>query len=272
MTSGGLSDAFVQELTAGLRSALGGDLVGLYLYGSSVSGGFDTGVSDIDLLAVIARDVSETDISGIEAFDRLLVERHPEWDDRLEVVYVGRKTLADFRAGGLLAVVSPGEPLHVRDGVELWLQNFYLVRETGVTLFGADARAMIPAITWGEFMAATTRYADEVRGRSLRDAPPGARAYGVLTMCRALCTMQSERPCSKQDGAAWVRSRMPEWAWLIDAAERCRLSRGQVGFADDVTLAAAENFIQLLGDEIVGVQMLPDDRTRQAGLHETGEG
>ncbi|MGD0247593.1 MAG: aminoglycoside adenylyltransferase domain-containing protein [Candidatus Limnocylindrales bacterium] len=253
MTSNGLSEAFVQELTEGLRSALGADLVALYLYGSAVSGGFDVGASDVDLLAVTSRDASENDLARVSAFHRLIVDRHPEWDDRLEVVYVGRETLTSFRAGGFLAVISPGEPPHVRDGVELWLQNFYIVRETGVTLFGPDATTMIPAISRPEFMAAITRYAREVRGRSLRDATPGARAYGVLTMCRALCEIRTERPCSKQEGAAWVRSRMPEWARLIDAAERCRLSRGRVGFADDETLVAAEDFIRLLDDEIAGV-------------------
>jgi hypothetical protein len=250
MTGDRPSAAFVRELSEGLRSALGANLAALYLYGSSVAGGYDEGVSDIDLLAVTAPDVSEIDLAGIDTFHHLVVERHPEWDDRLEVVYVGRETLAGFRAGGSLAVVSPGEPLHIRDGVELWLQNFYLVRETGVTLFGLDAAALVPAISEGEFLAATARYADEVRGRRLRDAKPGARAYRVLTMCRALCTIKSERPCSKQEGAAWVRSRMPEWAQLIDAAERCRLCRGQAGFSDDETLSAAERLIDVLGDEI----------------------
>ncbi|MGA3031086.1 MAG: aminoglycoside adenylyltransferase domain-containing protein [Candidatus Limnocylindrales bacterium] len=265
MTGDRPSPAFVQEMTEGLRSALGADLAALYLYGSSVAGGYDEGVSDIDLLAVTAPDVSEIDIAGIEAFHRLIVERHPEWDDRLEVVYVGRETLAGFRAGVSLAVISPGEPLHIRDGVELWLENLYLVRETGVTLLGPGAASVIPAISCDEFLAAIASYAAEVRGRSLRDATPGARAYCVLTMCRALCTVESERPCSKQDGAAWVRSRRPEWAWLIDAAEHCRLSRGLAGFADDETLSAAENLIDVLGDEIARAPILPDHRKLHTG-------
>ena len=250
MTGDPTIESFAQELAAGLGSALGADLVALYLYGSSVTGGFDVGVSDVDLLAVTARDISDTDLATLSAFHRAFVELHPEWDDRLEIVYVGRETLAQFRSGGLLGVISPGEPFHVRDGVEQWLQNFYLVRETGATLFGPCPGDLLPEISWPEFIAATTRYAGEVRDRSLRDATPGARAYAVLTMCRALCTIQSGRHCSKHEGAEWARARMPEWSSLIDEAERCRLSRGQVGFTDDATLTAAEGFIRLAGDEI----------------------
>jgi predicted nucleotidyltransferase len=36
-----LSTSFVEELKTGLRSALGPELVAVYLYGSAVSGGFD---------------------------------------------------------------------------------------------------------------------------------------------------------------------------------------------------------------------------------------
>jgi hypothetical protein len=46
---------------------------------------------------------------------------------------------------------------------------------------------------------------------------------------------------------------MPEWAWLIEAALACRLSRGTAGFDDERTRAAAEDFIQRLGDEIAGI-------------------
>jgi hypothetical protein len=119
-----------------------------------------------------------------------------------------------------------------------------------VTLAGPGPAATIPAIAWPEFLAATKSYADEVRGRRLRDATPGSRAYNVLTMCRALCTVRTNRPCSKQEGAAWVRAQLPEWAYLIDAAEINRLSGGRTGFADFETTLAAETLIALLGRAI----------------------
>ena len=248
-----LPATFAEELATGLRSALGPDLLAVYLYGSAISGGFDADVSDIDLLVVTERDLDDHAFARIEAFHERTIARHPVWYDRLELVYVGRGTLARFREGGSLGVISPGEPFHIREGVELWLQNFYLVREAGVTLSGPDPTTTIPPIPWSEFIAATMRYADEVCDRSLFDATPGARAYAVLTICRTLATIRLNRPCSKQQGATWVRTRMPEWAWLIDAAERCRLSRGRTGFADEETVRAVETLIGILGAAISDV-------------------
>jgi hypothetical protein len=46
---------------------------------------------------------------------------------------------------------------------------------------------------------------------------------------------------------------MPEWAWLIDEAERCRLSRGRSGLADDRVTEAAASFVALVGDAILTI-------------------
>ncbi len=224
---------------------LAGDLLGIYLYGSAVSGGFDADASDVDLVAVTAPEIDAIDLAGLAAMHRRLVDRFPAWDDRIEVVYVSRQTLAAFRtSAGQLAVISPGEPFHVRGDPPLaWLQNWYLVRETGVPLDGPDPAGLIPAIAWSEFEAATRGYVDELRHRASAGTSAGAIAYTVLTLCRAQATVALGRPVSKQEGAAWVRARMPEWAGLVDMALACRLARGRTGFADDRSRAAAEAFI-----------------------------
>jgi predicted nucleotidyltransferase len=224
----------------------------MYLYGSYVSGGFDTGVSDLDMVAVTAMDADAIDFVGLDRVHQEFVSRHREWNDRLEIVYVGRATLGSFRTSpDPLAVISPGEPFHLRrERVVEWLQNWYLVRETGVTLFGPPAVEIVPPIDWSEFVAAAARYADQLSGQSLAEASAGSLSYSVLTMCRACMTVQAQTHRSKQEAAAWARERMPEWAWLIDVAIGCRLSRGTIGFSDEKTRAAAEAFIRLLAARI----------------------
>lgn len=244
-------ESLLQTLVSNIRAVLGRDLVGIYLYGSAASGDFDPGVSDLDLVAVTTPEVEGIDLAGLDRMQLDIVRRNPAWSDRLEIVYIGRTTLRSFRtSGGSLAVISPGEPFHVVGDAADWLQNWYLVRETGVTLDGVAAADVIPPVTRAEFIAAVRRYAGWLTGRNHREVGPGHLAYTVLSVCRALRTVRTGLPCSKQEAAAWAAERMPEWAWLIDAALRCRLSRGTTGFDDEQTRAAAEAFIELLADEI----------------------
>jgi len=248
----GLPSDVLDALVADVRGVLGADLVGLYLYGSAVTGGFDAGVSDIDLVAVTASEADALDLLGLEAIHARFEDERPEWRDRVEVVYIGSTTLRSFRTGeGSLAVISPGEAFHVRtDRAADWLQNWYLVRETGVVLVGAPINTVVPPIAFSEFVAATQRYAAGERDRGRAGASGGALAYTILTMCRALRLVQTDIHGTKQEAARWARDEMPEWAWLIDASLECRLSGGTIGLSDDPTRAAAEEFIQQVADQV----------------------
>jgi hypothetical protein len=119
---------------------------------------------------------------------------------------------------------------------------------------GLAAAKLVPPIARAEFVAALGGHAELMRSRSHEAQPPGALAYTVLTVCRVLQTVQTDTQPSKQESAAWVRGRKAEWAWLIDAALACRSSHGTVGFDDEETRAAAQRFLGLLADEIVGHQ------------------
>jgi hypothetical protein len=248
------SPDLLSALTSAIRRVLGDDLVGLYLYGSAVTGGFDAGVSDLDLAAVTTSEVEALDLAGLERMHRLFEEQNPEWRGRIEVVYIGRATLASFRTStGSVAVISPGEPFHVRDDrVIEWLQNWYLIRETGRPLWGPPAKYVVPTVAWSEFVDATIRYASEVGKRTRADVGGGTLAYTILTLCRALRVVRTQTLGSKQDGAAWVRERLPDWAWLIDASLTCRLSGGNMGLDDEASRAGAETFITLIAAEISG--------------------
>jgi predicted nucleotidyltransferase len=239
-----LADELLEAVGWEIRGALGDRLVGLYLYGSHVSGGFDPGVSDLDLVAVTSVDADRLDLPALDQAHVRLVSRFPAWRDRIEIVYVGAEALSSFRSSrGRLAVISPGEPFHVRDEpVTDWIQNWYLVRETGVVLHGAPAADLVPTIAWREFVAAAVRYAGELSQHGLGDATGGSVAYSILTMCRALATVETDRHPTKQEAAAFARAELPAWAGLIDAALRCRLSRGAVGFDDAPSRRAAVEF------------------------------
>lgn len=241
-----------EALAASIQGMLGNDLVGIYLSGSMVTGGFDPGVSDLDLVVVTAIEADRIDLAGLERMHREFVQQRPDWSDRIEAVYIGHRTLRSFRTStDRLAVISPGEPLHLRDDAAmLWLQNWYLIRETGLALAGPAASEIVPAIRWREFVDATTRYARDLSTRIEGEVSSGGLAYALLTICRAYMTARTDRHVSKHEAAALVSELVPESAWLIEAALRARSSRGTTGFDDSRTQAAARELIRILVTEM----------------------
>src|SRR5687768_13143722 len=87
----------LEELVGDIHAVLPEDAVGIYLYGSYVSGGFDPGVSDLDLVTVLARSPEEVDLAALDGMHTEFAHRHPVWRDRIETVYVGAGALGSFR-------------------------------------------------------------------------------------------------------------------------------------------------------------------------------
>jgi hypothetical protein len=237
--------ALLRELTADIQEALGPDVLGLYVTGSYV-GGFDPEVSDLDLIAVTRVDAAELDLERLRAMHAAFVRRHPDWADRIEVVYIGADAVASFRTSrGAIAVISPGEPFHLRpEPPAEWVQNWYGVRESGVTLFGPPPTALIPPVEWGEFAEACRRYVAELADRDLDGSSASALAYTLLTVCRAEEAVIGGRAVSKREGAAIAQRRHPEAADVIEAALECRQKRGVGCIDDEPARTAAIDFIR----------------------------
>jgi hypothetical protein len=219
-------------------------------------------VSDLDLVAVTAAGPSRPELDALGAMHRELAAQEPRWDDRIEVVYVDRSTLRDFRrSDGRLAVISPGEALHFRsESADAWVQNWYLVRETGRVLHGPPPAEILPPVRWEEFVGGARQYAREIRERIRSDLPAASLAYEILTMCRLLRLVRTGAIGSKQDAATWARQELPASSWLIDMAVAARASRGHSGFDSAQSRHAAVAFVEHLASLIAG--RLPAHRGR----------
>lgn len=115
----------VQHVVASVRDAIaetaGSELLGLYVTGSLVAGDFDPNVSDIDFVAVLATDPSDELATTLERMHRRLDRQNRAWAGRIEVVYVSGARLRTHDQGiPRMAVISPGEPLHVLSGGPDW--------------------------------------------------------------------------------------------------------------------------------------------------------
>jgi hypothetical protein len=207
-------------LASDISAAIRGDLLGLYVYGSYVSGDFDLDRSDLDLLAVLATDPTTATLEVLRRMHRQIAAENPAWAGRIEVEYVSSAALSDFRTNPHPMVrISPGEPLHMVNATGHYLLTWYAARTGGLVLRGPAPDAIIPAIGADEFRAAVIEHAARWPEWVLDHRTVGAQAYAVLTLCRALQSLNEGRDVSKRQAARYGSESLPRWAELIQWAE-----------------------------------------------------
>lgn len=209
----------LESLLSRIQSILGKKLVGLYLYGSLVTGDFDNGTSDIDLLAALASDLDNKEFEALQKMHTDFATHYKEWDNRIEVQYLSLLALKTFKVqSSPAATISPGELFHIIEVGNHWLMNWYVVQEKGVTLFGPSPKSIIEPISKEEFIESVkdhTRSWDEwINDMHSRKA----QAYAILTLCRALYSYTHGEQVSKKQAALWAEKELPEWSKVIQNA------------------------------------------------------
>lgn len=217
-------NSLLQTLQRELRTVLGQQLLGVYLYGSLVWGDFDEAISDIDLLALLQEPIREAQLEQLRAMHERIALLFPDWDNRIEVQYVDAKGLQDFRTKPFpMANISPGEPLHFIPCNKDWLMNWYFVRTYGEVLAGPPPQAVLPEITHKEFCSSVLDQVKEWRKYiegTKRSRP--YQGYAVLTMCRSLYTLQTGQQASKKKAMEWVCREYPQYAAMASTAWQWR--------------------------------------------------
>lgn len=209
-----------------IHKVLGNKLLGLYLYGSATAGDFDQKISDIDLLAVINKDLNKQEFSALEKMHSNFVSQYPEWKDRIEVAYLSAEGLGEFKnKRGKIAVISPGEPLNIKDAGNDWLINWYAVQENGIALFGPNQASIIPIISKDEYVNANKEdvlfWRERIKKYS-NQSTRGSCAHVIFTLCRAMYGYKKGKQISKKEAALWVSTEFPKWAYLIKEATAWR--------------------------------------------------
>lgn len=242
----------LQSLLSRMQEELGGELIGLYLYGSLVWGDFDYDISDIDLVAVLSSDITEKEVSSLDKMHKLFVSDYKEWRDRIEVQYVSTNALKTFKSGSnIMAIISPGELLHIVDYVEEYLMNFYFVQEQGEILYGPDPKMFIPPISKQDFLNKVV--SDAKKWRTHIENAKYSRPYqgfAIMTLCRALYTFIYGQQVSKRKAADWVKSKFPQWETLIDNAFLWRKSFREEVDNPEATFPETKKFVYFMIDQI----------------------
>jgi streptomycin 3"-adenylyltransferase len=204
---------FVRRL-GGPMTAAGYDIVGLYLHGSAVLGGFRPDSSDLDVLGVVSHS------ADIESQSRLGEElrecAQPCPATGLEMSVITAATAREPRDCPFEVHVCtvPGDET-VQPGAghpgdpDLILQ-LEVARVRGLAVVGAPPTAVITPIPDQRVRAAIL---DELDW-SLEHAP---LSYAVLNSCRALRYAADRQLVSKMDAGRWYLSELGEQDAVVEA-------------------------------------------------------
>lgn len=211
-----------------IKELLENQLVGLYLYGSSVMGGLRE-KSDVDILALTNSSLSErtrfefaerimkisgrpgnsNDYRPLEVTVVNLKEVVPwQYPPKLEFMY-GEWLRGQFERGDIPgATVDPDLALLLAQ-----------LQRNSASLFGPKAAEVLEPIPWADIR------------RAMRESLPGLAASlkgdernVVLTLARMWFTASTDEFCSKDQAAEWAISRLPEdLAPMLDQARKAYL-------------------------------------------------
>lgn len=215
------------------------------LHGSLVLGDYVPGRSDVDVLLVVERALTDVEIAGLR---ELALGLAHERSGGLDFRVVTRSTAAAPSPGPPLELyvgLHPGEEgeveTHVAGEPDL-VAELSMARAFGRALAGAEARSVIGPVP-DEWVVA---YGDEIVGRwqGLTDDDVHTELM-VLTSCRVWRFAVEGVYCSKDEAGRWALARDPSLV-AVDRALRRRARQADV----DIEPAAVAAVLTRVREEI----------------------
>ena len=235
------TDSLIQGFVERSKSILQNDLVGVYLHGSAVMWCFNPEKSDVDLIVVADRPLSDP---VKRAYMEMVVEYNGLGPAKgIEMSVVLRKVCRPFVyptpyelhfSAGHLASYRQDPAAYIRrmhgDDRDL-AAHFTIIRERGRCLYGASIEEVFEEVPRRDYLDAIWF--------DVENAPEEITAYPMyltLNLARVLAYTEEGLILSKKEGGAWALDRLPpEYHPLIRDALREYTQSGPVVY--DAALA-----------------------------------
>jgi hypothetical protein len=196
------------EIAAACSELFGDRLVAVILHGSLVLGDYTPGGSDVDLLAVVERPLTDDELAALETVLLARQARAAGIDLRVVTRAVAAAPTESPAMELYVGLHHDQEPEVLRrvDGERDLVAELSMVRADGRSLVGPEPTAVVTAIP-DEWVVA---YGDEVleRWQQLTDDAEHA-ALMVLTACRIWRFAVEGVHCSKKEAARWALLQEP---------------------------------------------------------------
>lgn len=158
--------------------------------------------------------LSDAVVSQLRALHERIAASGVPFANRLEVSYFPREALRRHDpAAAIHPRVGVDSPLERRPHGSDWVLERSLLRERGVVLAGPPPRELIDAVSADEQRCAVRDLLRDWWAKQLDDPsflrPREYQAFGVVSICRALHTLETGTLASKPAAAGWALSRLP---------------------------------------------------------------
>jgi predicted nucleotidyltransferase len=250
----------LQDLLARIKAILGGQFVGLYLYGSLALGDFDPQSSDIDFIVVTSSRLSPEQVNALRVMHLEFDHSVSAWGGKVEAAYIPLEALKHP------APLTTNYPQVERDK-ELflapleagWAFQRYTLRERGVVVSGPAPKTFTDPVSRAEMQRAALGILSEWQEKSRHDPEwiawvekRGPQAFVILTICRLLYSLETGSVTSKLVAAAWAfKTTTPSRVTLI---ERALVSQQDEHEISDIELEETLDFLDKALDWIKGVK------------------
>jgi streptomycin 3"-adenylyltransferase len=216
----------LRDFIEGSKEILGEDLVGVYLHGSSVMGCFNPRKSDIDIIIVIERPISD---AVKREFMEMVVRLNSIGPAKgIEMSVVLREVCRPFKyptpyelhfSAGHLDWYKEDPEGYVREmnGTDKDLAaHFTIINKRGVCLYGAPIEEVFAEVPARDYMDSIW-FDVEGAAEEITEYP----LYLTLNLARVLAYKEDGLVLSKKEGAEWALGRLPaEFRPLIQGALR----------------------------------------------------
>jgi len=214
-------NALLGALLSSVEEILDDRLVGMYLYGSLATGGFDAQQSDIDFVVVTAAELHAEVVEHLAAMHARLASGGLKSAVKLEGAYVPRGVLRrPVPDHPPCLTVNEGRFYLARLGSD-WIIQRHVLREHGVVVAGPPPDTLIDPVSSEDLRCAVRGFLREWWQPMLEKPDPRLQgteyqSYAVLTMCRALYTLRYGTVPSKSEAAKWAeRTLAKRWSALV---------------------------------------------------------
>ena len=194
----------IDNMVQRIASVLNANAPSIYLYGSVALDDFKLGWSDIDILVLTQRPISEEQAKQLVNLRQTMLIEEPE-NPYYRAFEGGMLSLNAFLSGETDMVVywgTSGERITTRYYFDSFSMSELL--DSGILLYGEDVRSQLPRPTYSEIRSDVRRHYETIR-QYARKTGRELYSYGwLLDVSRCVYTLRTGKIIAKTNAAVWA--------------------------------------------------------------------